>query len=390
MERSQKNKYEFLVFGAGGMQGKIVIKDLLEKGYKIFASDIYQHHIDDLINQFGKIPYELLDLKDKKNLDALIKKVNPILVINCAEADWNVGVYQVCLKNKVHVIDLGSDDGVMTEKQLKMDSAFRRQKLVAITGCGSTPGINNVMLSYAIDQLDSVHTVEVGFAWNSNIKEFVVPFSIPSIIEEFTDPASYIKNNKWKKKLPLETVKGKRYQEIGRNKRFMVRHPEPFTFYYYYKKKGLKNVRFYAGFPTHSFSAIYNFIALGLASKETLTINGLRIKPIDFLTEVLRDADRPKGYEEKEVLWVDVIGKKSKKRKEIYMECITETLTGWEFAGCNIDTAIPISIIAQMIIKNHIKKWGSFAPEAIVPYEEFFKMLKEKSMIVYKNGKPIN
>lgn len=389
MAKKRKRKYDFLIFGAGGMQGKIVLKDLLEKDYKVFVSDVYQHHIDELIENFGELNYKLADLRNTKETSALIKKVKPFLVINCAEADWNLNVYRACLKNKVHVIDLGSDIP-MTKRQLNMDSAFRRQKLIAITGCGSTPGINNIMLDYAVGLLDSVHTVNAGFAWNSNIKEFVVPFSIPSIVEEFTEPASLMKNNKWLKKTPLETIKGKRYQEIGRNKCFLVRHPEPYTFYFYYKDKGLKNIKFYAGFPTHSFSTIYNFITLGLASTKKIKINGSEIEPLEFLTEILRESELPEGYKENEVLWVEAIGKKDNKKKEIYMECIADTLPGWEDAGCNIDTGIPASIIAQMIIKKQIKAWGSFAPEAVVPKEEFFKALKEKDMDVYMNGKLIN
>lgn len=390
MVKIKKRKYDFLIFGAGGMQGKIVVKDLLERGYKLFISDVYQHHIDALQEQFQPIDYEILDLRNKKRTFDLIKKIKPFLVINCAEADWNVDVYLACLKNKVNVIDLGSDDRTMTKRQLSMDTAFRKRKLIAITGCGSTPGVNNIMLDYAVGFLDSVHTVEAGFAWNSNIKEFVVPFSIPSIVEEFTAPASFVKNNKWFKKNPLETIKGRRYQEIGRNKCFLVRHPEPYTFYFYYKNKGLKNIKFYAGFPTHSFSTIYNFINLGLASTKKIKINGSEIVPLEFLTEILRESKMPEGYKEKEVLWVQVIGKKNNKRKEIYMECITETLPGWEFAGCNIDTGIPASIIARMIINHQIKAWGSFAPEAVVPKEEFFRALKEKGMDVYMNGRLIN
>lgn len=386
----KNKKYDFLIFGAGGMQGSIVVKDLIKKGYKIFISDFYQHHIDELIEKFGKIDYEILDLRNTKGIFDLVKKVNALVVINCAEGDWNLSVYRACLKSRVNVIDLGSDDGTMTKKQLDMDSSFRRQKLIAITGCGSTPGINNVMLDYAIGFLDSVHTVNVGFAWNSNIKEFVVPFSITSIIEEFTDPANYIKNNKWMKKNPMDTVKGKRYQEIGRNKCFLVRHPEPFTFYYYYKDKGLKNVKFYAGFPTHSFSTINNFMKLGLTSKEKVQINGYKIVPLEFLTEILRKSERPDGYKENEVLWVEVIGKKDNRIKKIFMECIVDTLPGWEEAGSNIDTGLPMSIIAQMIINGQIKAWGSFAPEAVVPKEEFFRALKEIDMDIYMNSKLIN
>ncbi len=386
----KKTKYDFLIFGAGGMQGKIVIKDLLEKGYKIFVSDVYQRHIDLITEKFGELEYELADLRDSKQIFALIKKVKPFLVINCAELDFNLKVYRACLKNKVHVIDLGSSDGVMTKRQLEMDSAFRQQKLIAITGCGSTPGVNNVMLDYAVGLLDSLHTVEAGFAWNSNIKEFVPPFSIPSIMEEFVDPAPFIKNNKWYKKSPFESVKGKRYQEIGRNKCFLSRHPEPYTFYYYYKDKGLRNIKFYAGFPAHSFSTISSFIKLGLASKEKISVNGSEIVPLEFLTEVLRESKMPEGYKENEVLWVQAIGKKDGKRKEVFMECIANTLPGWEDAGCNIDTGLPASIIAQMIINKQIKAWGSFAPEAVVPKEEFFKALREKDMDVYMNGRLIN
>jgi len=387
--KTKKRKYDFLILGAGGMQGKIVIKDLLEKGYNLFVSDIYQSHLDDLEDKFSRIDNDIADLRDIKETSALIKKVNPYLVINCAEADWNLNVYKACLKNKVHVIDLGSDIP-MTKEQLEMDSDFRKQNLTAITGCGSTPGINNVMLDYAVGLLDSVHTVEAGFAWNSNIKEFVVPFSIPSIVEEFTVPATMMKNGKWYKKIPVETIKGKRYQEVGRNKIFLVRHPEPYTFYLYYKDKGLKNIKFYAGFPTHSFSTISNFIKLGMASKEKIQINGLDVIPLEFLTEILRKSEVPEGYKENEVLWVEVIGKKDNKIKKIYMECIVDTLPGWEDAGCNIDTGIPTSIIAQMVIKGQIKAWGSFSPEAVVPKEEFFKALKEKEMDVYMNGKIIN
>jgi lysine 6-dehydrogenase len=386
---ARKRKYDFLILGAGGMQGKIVLKDLLEKGFSVFVSDFYSHHIDALKEIYPNLDYELADLRDLKATITLIKKIKPFLVVNCAEADFNLNVYRACLKNKVHVIDLGSDIP-MTKIQLKMDSAFRKQKLIAITGCGSTPGINNVMLDYAVGQLDSVHTVEAGFAWNSNIKEFVVPFSMPSIVEEFTERATMMKNGRWLKKLPIETIRGKRYQEVGRNKIFLVRHPEPYTFYYYYKNKGLKNIKYYAGFPTHSFSSIYNFITLGLASKEKVKINGSEIVPLEFLTEILRNSEIPEGYKENEVLWVEVIGKKDNKRKEIYMECIADTIAGWEEAGCNIDTGIPASIIAQMVINGQIKAWGSFAPEGVVPKEDFFKALKEKDMDVYMNGRLIN
>jgi saccharopine dehydrogenase-like NADP-dependent oxidoreductase len=72
------------------------------------------------------------------------------------------------------------------------------------------------------------------------------------------------------------------------------------------------------------------------------------------------------------------------------MECLVPTLKGWEDAGCNIDTGMPASILAQMIKKEIITEKGSFAPEAVVPPEPFFKELRARKMDVLENGKIIN
>jgi saccharopine dehydrogenase-like NADP-dependent oxidoreductase len=72
------------------------------------------------------------------------------------------------------------------------------------------------------------------------------------------------------------------------------------------------------------------------------------------------------------------------------MECLVPPLKGWEDAGCNIDTGMPASIIAQMILNKNITEPGSYSPEDIIPVEPFFKELKKRNMKVYENGKQIN
>ncbi len=83
-------------------------------------------------------------------------------------------------------------------------------------------------------------------------------------------------------------------------------------------------------------------------------------------------------------------GRKDGRKKKILMECVVPPLKGWEDAGCNIDTGMPASIIAQMILKKIITKPGSYAPENIVPVEPFFAELRKRKMLVYENGKVIN
>jgi saccharopine dehydrogenase-like NADP-dependent oxidoreductase len=325
-----------------------------------------------------------------KKIKRIIERSGATIVINCAEDDVNLQALKLCIEANVHSIDLGGSDIPMTKRQLKLDSVLKEKNLIHITGCGSVPGVGNVMLRHAADKLDKIDTIEVGFAWDSNIKKFVVPFSIKSITYEFTYPATILENGKFIKKSPMATIEDRDHKVIGRQKCFLAAHQEPYTFYHFFKSKGLKNVRFYAGFPDHSFETIKTVIDLGLSKYKKIKFLKTKVTPVDFLTLVLRKLVYPLGYKEKECLWLKIYGKKDGKEKLIEMECIASTLDGWEDAGCNIDTGIPASIIAQMIKNGIIKESGSFAPEAVVPTKIFFEELAKKQMFVYENGLIIN
>lgn len=247
------------------------------------------------------------------------------------------------------------------------------------------------MLRYAADKFDKIDEIKVGFVWDSNIKKFVVPFSIQSIIEEFTDMAPVVINRRFIKRHPLKTIVETSNEELNRQKCFFVRHPETYTFYEYFKDKGVKNVKFYAGFPEHSFNKIVSMIELGFGSKKEIDFRGIKIKPVEFLTEVLKQMTIPEGYKERENLWVEITGVRDGVHKRILMECLVPTLEGWEDAGCNIDTGMPASIMAQMVKSGVIKDRGSFAPEGgIIPAAMFFNELGKRKMTVLENGVKIN
>lgn len=380
---------DFLIIGATGMQGKIASHTLLKEGYSVCLSGRNKRRVEETLKKFKRAHFVELDLKNYDQLVKLIKKSGADVVINCAEGDWNLQVLKACAEVGVNSLDLGSEIW-MTKKQLAMHDVHRKKGIVHITGCGSVPGVGNVMLAHAADQFDSINTVEVGFSWNSNIKKFVVPFSMPSIVEEFTDPATNIEQGKFVKRSPMSSIKQEKDGFVGEQEMFYVRHPETYTFYEYFKHKGLKNVRFYAGFPPHSFNRIDALIELGLASNKEIDYRGMKIKPIEFVTEVLKDLPVPEGYKEKEDLWVTIEGKKNGKHKTVKMQCLVPTLKGWEFAGCNIDTGMTVAIMAEMVKKGLIPDNGSFAPEGVVPPQPFFEELARRQMHVFQNGKRIN
>jgi lysine 6-dehydrogenase len=342
--------YDFLIIGSGGMQGKIVSRDLLESGHKVYFADLYKDGSEPLLKKYLDTPFAFVDLRDIESIKNLIKSVNAPVVINCAEGDWNQEVYKVCLEEKRHVIDLGSD--IPTTKD---------------------------------------HTIEIGFAWDSNVKKFVVPFSIPSIFEELIDPAQVLENGQWIEKIPSTTEVIREFREIGSQKCYLVRHPETYSFSVDYANLKPQNIRFYAGFPDHSLDTLHQLISLGLDDEEPLLIEKQQVKPVDALARMLTRVSKPEEYSERENLWVEVSGKDKHGNIVITrMECIVFTLPGWSDAGCNIDTGLPASIIAQMIKDGRITARGSFAPDHAVPTKEFFKELHKKGMTVYQDGTALN
>ena len=384
-------KYDFAVFGATGMQGRIATKDLLANGYSVLLCGRDKSRVEDLLKKHkNKTEFEHIDAENIELMTRILKKHKIEIVVNCIEGDWNLNVLAACVKTKTNCVDLDTNIP-KTKKQFAMDSLLKRKNLVSITGCGSVPGIGNVMLKHAAPKFDSFHTIKCGYDWKSNIKKFVVPFSILTITEEFLSPASVLRDGKIKKiKNPMDTLTICYPRNIGKQKCFDDEHQETYTFQHYYKNKGLKNVECFAGFPKHSFDKINTLIELGMASKEPIDFKGVKIRPIDFLTQVLKRIKVPKGYKETENLWLHVFGEKDGKKKEIKMECIIHTLKGWEEDYTNIDTGMPISIMAQMIKKGIVKEKGAFSPEGVIPTEYFFNELAKRKMRVYENGKQIN
>lgn len=382
--------YEFVVIGANGMQGKIVAKDLLESGYSVLLCANDDYGLDNLL-EYKKSDFALIDLRKIERVKRVIKKSGANIVVNCAIDDFNLHVSKMCLDLGVHYVDLGSADEEMTYAQFNMSKGFKEKGLIGVTGMGSTPGINNVMLRYIRPQFDTIHTVHLGFAWDSNMPVFVPPFSIDAIAWEFTEKAKIYENGKYVLRAPEECNISYYYKTIGKLKTYYTGHVEHFTFYEYLKDAGIKNIMVMSSFPSHSRSAIEKLIELGFTNKvPKIEVDGVAIKPLDYTTEVLRHLPVPEGYTEKENIWLKVFGTKDGKEKMVEMDATAGTQPGWEDATCNVDTGMPVSIAAQMIKDGRITQTGMYAPEFGVPPMEFFAELGKRKIWVYENGVKLN
>lgn len=374
---AQIKHFDFVLIGATGEQGSIAARDLLGGKYKVLLCGRKKDKIKTLLRR-KNADFAYVDLRDSQKTSEIIKKSRASIVLNCAELAWNIQAMEACLDAGVHYLDLGGLQE-MTVKQFKYDRAYKQKQLLALLGCGSTPGIANVMAAYAVEQLDRVDHIDLGFAWDSNIKKFVLPYSFESMVYELTTPPVVLENGRFKtaKACAIEGITT--FMGVGRQAIYCIVHSEVVTFYRYFKKKGLQSVHYKAGFPAHSYRVIEILMELGFASKEA----------IDFTSQVLSELKQPSHYKETEDLWVKVIGTQNGRPKTIEMDCLVRTSSEWRDAGSNVDTGRTIAIMAQMLLKGQIQGVGVMAPEICVPHLPFFKELEARGMKIYRNGKRV-
>src|SRR3989338_4060413 len=100
--------YDFVVFGALGMQGKIVCRDLLEKGYSVLFLDREKPINNDLLKHYKySSSFIRADVNNMKKIKRIIERSGASIVINCAEDDVNLQALKLCIEANVHSIDLG-------------------------------------------------------------------------------------------------------------------------------------------------------------------------------------------------------------------------------------------------------------------------------------------
>ena len=83
-------KFNFVVIGATGMQGKIVTRDLSENGYSVLMCGRDESRVAHLLKKFKKTSFVYVDLNDIDNTVKVIKKSGAKVVVCCAEGDQDL------------------------------------------------------------------------------------------------------------------------------------------------------------------------------------------------------------------------------------------------------------------------------------------------------------
>lgn len=330
------------------------------------------------------------DVSDRQSMNDVLEGADA--VINATNYYMNIEVMRSALKNSVHYLDLG---GLyhMTLKQLKLHKEFRKKNVLALLGCGATPGITNIMANHGSKMLDRIDSVHIQFGdkdYTDYNMPVVVPYSMYTVIDEFSKkPAVFTKG----KMTFVEPISGAIDVDfpnpVGKVSCFYTLHSELASMPKKFAEKGIKECSFRGGFDKTFVSYVKFLIDTGFTSEEPVDFHGAKMRPVDLTVKLLDKFLPPSNVKvnDAEMLRVALSGKKNGKKTDVVMYCSAVTDRKWNIPAGSWDTGVPPSIIAQMIASKKINASGVFtSDDDCIDSRFFFKMLAKRNMKVFRRS----
>jgi len=375
------------LLGGAGAMGRVTLHDLLDSPdvKEVLVGDINLDAATNLIESLGdpRLEAASVDVRDVEGTAEIVRGCD--VLINSTQYYFNMEVMRASLLAGVHYLDLG---GLfhMTRKQMSLDEDFKKAGILAVLGCGSTPGITNVMARYAADRLEEVESVDIKIGavdFTESEALFSTPYSIDTVLDECVMSPWIYDGDQWVELPPFSGGEEIQFPApIGLNTAHYTIHSEVATFPLSFKTKGIRRATFRLALPSDFIRTVKTLVDLNLADDTPRNVRGVQVKPRDVLVSVLTPLAASNGAvpNDCDCLRVEVAGKRGGRAVHYTMESIIYPKVEWRASAGAYDTGVPPSIIAQMMARGDIPERGVLNPEQCVPAVPFFEALAERGI----------
>ncbi len=367
-----------LVLGGAGGMGQGVARDLIKQAQitKVTLGDINTDpdRLAEKLRASEKISLIKIDVNDHGGMVSAIKEVD--VIINCAGPFYKtaVAVARAAVEAKVNYIDI-CDDYEATEILFssEIDQAAKEAGITVLTGMGSDPGTNNVLVKWYADRLDRVD--EIYLYWVVSIAELAGAAWDHSLHMTLGKIPQYIDGQ-------LQYVEGGTEEEpaqflepLGTCHVRYVGHPQPLTIPRYLKD--VKKVIIKGALiPLWVDQLIKEQKDAGFLDTEPIEVKGTRVTPYD-LTLRLWDTI-PEGRDNgPQSSGLKVIVKGERDGKQV---TYTADMVGRMAPG----TGLPASIAALMMAAGDVTVKGVVAPEGCIDPEKFLAAFLKRGARIHQ------
>src|SRR6266581_1862557 len=377
-----------IVLGGAGAMGRIAARTLTEYDDvdQITIADYNEERAHEVAAALhsSNIQVKQIDVNEADRLCKLLRGAD--VALNAVEYIFNLPVLKACIQEKVHYADLG---GLfhMTRKLMDMNAEVEAAGITAIEGMGGTPGVTNLLARAAVDQLDRVESIKVQLGCSDatpSTAPLVAPYSIRTILDEFTKEPQVFQDGTWYPQQPLTGQEEIIFPlPVGRATAIYSLHSECASFPVSFHDKGIRHVSFKIAFPSDFLTKLKFLVDIGFGSEEPINVRGAKVSPREVLARLLEMAPvEDVEPQDCDVLRIVAAGEVSGQQVEITNQVVVLPYRRWGISAGALDTGIPLAIAGRMLANGEIPRRGTFGPEMCVPVEPFFRELARYDMHV--------
>jgi saccharopine dehydrogenase (NAD+, L-lysine-forming) len=369
-----------LIVGAGGVSQVVVHKcaSLPEVFTDITLASRTLPKCDAIAAQLSRpIATAQVDADNVPELVALIKKVNPVLVINVALPYQDLHIMDACLETGVHYMDTANYEPPETAKfeyrwQWEYQERFREAGLLALLGSGFDPGVTGIFTAWAakhhFDEITELDIVDVNGGDHGH--PFATNFNPEINIREVSAPCRHWEEGGFIETPAMSTSKSFTCPEdVGTYSIYRMYHEELESLTKHFPT--LRKAQFWMSFSENYLKHLEVLENVGMTGIEPVDFNGQSIVPLQFLKTLLPDpaslGPRTKG---KTCIGCFVKGVKDGREKEVYIYNICDHEACYrevQSQAISYTTGVPAMIGAKMILDQAWKGEGVFNVEQMDP-----------------------
>jgi len=303
---------------------------------------------------------------------------------------YNLGLAKAAIKAGCHFADLGGNNRVV-EQEFGLSRKAEKAGVALAPDCGLSPGMASILAGALLQRIGGraeALKIYVGGLPQSPKPPFnyQLVFSVEGLINEYAEPAKILRNGKVRLIEPLTEIEEFEIEDMPILEAFHTSGgtstlPETFA-----GKVGEcfeKTLRY----PGHC-AFIRGLYDLGLFSTEKRKIGGVEVSPRAVIADVMCEkfqgdqaditilrveAHEPRGR--------GFLGRsKDEPRRAIAFTLVDRYNAKTKMTSMMRTTALPASIVLQMMVSGMIKKRGALRQEGDVPAAEFVKEMAQRGI----------
>lgn len=226
-----------------------------------------------------------MDINNEQATRMMLSISRPELVVNLLPGEHADKCMVLCTEIGAHYIA----PKISAKSMMRMKD-FTDKKLIGVVGCAFNPVLLASLILLPkkeglLDDMESVSVIEVNMEHESDISTLKDYLSSPNYRTK-TERVKYISEGKPIETEPLSVKINHTFPGVGKQTLYLRNNHiiDDLVF----MLPDIKNVKYYSSYEMRSIDTIDTLQNLGLLSEEEVEVNGAKIRPVDFVSEVVK------------------------------------------------------------------------------------------------------